>query len=132
MTYPVAKQGCISLFLYPFTLRKIIIPLNTSFISPIHPREAFVQNNEEVYKGEQQSGSLVIKCDMLASSLSKDLPSWDCKRPLGHPCKCSKLTSQENFSLPKRKKAERNSFLTELTQRKKIILFFWEIFMEEK
>lgn len=71
MTYPVAKQECFSLFLYSFTLCKIIIPLNISFISHIHPRESLVQNDQEVYKGEQQSGSLIIKCDMLAISLSK-------------------------------------------------------------
>lgn len=120
MTYPVAKQECFSLFLYPFTLCKIIIPLNTSFISPIHPRESLVQNNQEVYTEEQQSGSLIIKCDMLAISLSKGPIQLRLYGTSGPHMQMQQTHIPRKLSA---KKAEGNSSLTELAQREITLCF---------
>lgn len=76
-----------------------------------------------VHKGEQQFGSLLVKCDMLSISLSQGPIELRLEEASG-PC-----MQMQSIHIPRKlifaKTAEGNSFLTELAQRvEKIILLF--------
>lgn len=67
----MAKWTCLLLFLSPFTLCKMIVLISNSFVSPICSREAPLQ--DWIVQEEQQSGSLLMKCDLLSTSFSQGL-----------------------------------------------------------